>query len=87
MYNIWFCKIVDITKDNYLGLGYEKLIYEELKKEDILHHCIGLEKEFGKDFEFDRIDHERYVRFKNNNEYCLFIEEIIDEPFLVEEEK
>lgn len=79
MYNIWFCEIWQVEEDNYLSLSYEKLIYEEVKKEEIEKHCKGLEKEWGKDYEFDRIDHDLYVRFKNNDKYCLFIEELIDE--------
>lgn len=78
MYNIWFCRIIDEDDNGYLSLSYEKLIYEELKKDEVERHCKGLEKEWLGNYEFDRIDHEQYVRFKNNNEYCLFIEELFD---------
>lgn len=79
MFNVWFCTIIGIDEDNYLSLSYDKLIYEKIEKKDIEHNCKSLEKEWGNGYIFDRIDYEQYVRFKNNDKYCLFIEELFDD--------
>lgn len=93
MFNVWFCTIMSIEEDNYLSLSYDKLIYEEQDWELLERYNDIDDNQYFKDicedfgYEFDRIDHDQYIRFKNNDKYCLFIEELLDDKRIDELKK
>ena len=79
MYNIWFCKIISkdtSEKSKIGGLEYIKLMYEEIEKEDLQKYAMSLCKDLK--YIYGGIIDERYVLFKNDSNYCLFFEELLE---------
>lgn len=76
MYNIYFCKIMERNGEELAGIGgleYIKLLYEDIKAEDLKDYAELIAKESGN--ELKKIIKNQYGLFKNND-YCLFFEEI-----------
>lgn len=71
MSNIWFCGYEEINENDF-NLEYIKLMYEEIKNEEIKEYIIHLCKELK--YEFNQIIDDRYVKL--DNKYMLFIEEL-----------
>ena len=73
MNNIWFCKYEE-TRKNDFNLEYIKLMYENIKNEEICEYIIHLCNELK--YTFKEIIDNRYVKL--NDDYMLFIEELED---------
>lgn len=73
MSNIWFCGYEEVNENNF-NLEYIKLMYEEIKNEELEEYIIHLCKELK--YQFNQIIDNRYVKL--DNKYMLFIEELED---------
>ena len=85
MYNIWFCEIIEMNQNKINGLCYEKLLYKDIKENELLDYAKYICNDYG--VNFIKIEENKYVRFNHpyqdkeneiNKNYCFFFEELCD---------
>lgn len=77
MYNIWFCGIINQFNDDNLSLEYIKLMYKSIQEKELKEYAVYICKDLG--YEYDKIVNNQYCFFKNNSQYCLLFEEMLEE--------
>lgn len=80
MYNIWLCEYYGTIENDNCSLCYNKILYEDIKKEELEDYAKFICDEYKCNFSCIILN--KYVKLNNNifenDKYCLFMEELVD---------